>query len=231
MIEDLPIWIEALFILMTAYVIWFFYIANGKPITLLIAILFWSTLQSVLAYTGFYLPTDTSIPRFAFVLLPIIVLFIYALSPSQLQWTRQHRDLKKSTLLHTVRIGVEIVLFYLFVYKMVPELMTFEGRNFDILVGLTAPVIGYLFIRQHLKLNVLLIWNVVGLCLVSFIFINGLLSAELPFQQFGFDQPNRAIIYFPFILLPAVIVPLVIYTHVTDIIYIRSLMKNDEHNT
>jgi hypothetical protein len=59
-------------------------------------------------------------------------------------------DLKSLTILHTIRIPVELVLFFLFTYKAVPELMTFEGRNFDILSGITAPVIFYFaFIRKQ----------------------------------------------------------------------------------
>lgn len=41
--------------------------------------------------------------------------------------------------LHIVRIPVEIALFWLFLNKGIPELMTFEGQNFDILAGMTAP--------------------------------------------------------------------------------------------
>jgi hypothetical protein len=59
---------------------------------------------------------------------------------------------------------------------------------------------------------------VIGVFFVCFILINGILSSELPFQQFAFEQPNRAVNFFPFILLPAVIVPIVIWTHITDII-------------
>lgn len=223
MIEHLPVWINIIFILAVLFTIFFLYVLNGRSKKLLATLILWSMIHSCLAYTGFYLPMDTGVPRFVFVLLPTILFIIYALRPSQIEWMHQHRDLNKSTFLHTVRIVVEIVLLYLFINKMVPELMTFEGRNFDILAGLTAPIIGYLFINQNIGLKVLLIWNVIGLCLVLFVLINGILSAELPIQQFGFDQPSKAITYFPFILLPAVVVPIVVYTHVTDIIHIIKL--------
>ena len=230
MIKDLPIWVNLLFLLGVFYTIYFLYLSNGRSKKLLVSIVLWTSIQSILAYTGFYLVMDTTVPRFAFVLLPTILFIGYALLPAQIEWMHRHRDLNKSTFLHTVRIVVEIVLLYLFFYKMVPQLMTFEGRNFDILAGLTAPIIGYLFLKNKIGLNALLIWNFIGLCLVLFILINGLLSAELPIQQFGFDQPNRAITYFPFILLPAVVVPIVIYTHITDIIQIRRILLNQKQN-
>jgi hypothetical protein len=113
---------------------------------------------------------------------------------------------------------VEIVLFFLFTYKTVPELMTFEGRNFDILSGITAPVIFYFaFIRQQLNRQILLIWNFICLGLLVNIVTNAILSAPFPFQQFAFDQPNIAVLYFPFIWLPCCVVPLVLLSHLAAI--------------
>jgi hypothetical protein len=43
--------------------------------------------------------------------------------------------LKNITYLNVVRIPVELVLWWLFLHQAIPELMTFEGRNFDILAG------------------------------------------------------------------------------------------------
>jgi hypothetical protein len=114
---------------------------------------------------------------------------------------------------------------------MIPELMTFEGRNYDIILGITAPIIGWLFIKKKINRHVLLLWNIVGLFFVLFILVNGILSAELPFQQFGFEQPNRGINYFPFVLLPATIVPIVIWTHLSDIIKLRKELKTHHNST
>ena len=80
----------------------------------------------------------------------------------------------------------------------------FEGGNFDIIAGITSPVVGFLFIKKVLGNLFLILWNILCLGLVLFIMAIGTLSAEMPFQQFAFDQPNTAMIYFPFILLPAV---------------------------
>lgn len=223
MIENLPNWIDILFLITSIITILFFHYANGKPKIVTSLIIFWSIIQCCLAYSGFYLITDTIPPRFALAILPSTFLIIYGLFPKPLKWASKNRNIKWSTFLHTVRIPVEIVLLYLFFYKMVPELMTFEGRNFDILAGLTAPIIGLLYLKNKISKQTLLIWNMVGLLLVLFILVNGILSAELPFQQFGFEQPNRALGYFPYILLPSTIVPLVIYTHLSDILL---LIKN-----
>jgi len=114
---------------------------------------------------------------------------------------------------------------------MIPQLMTFEGINYDILIGITAPIIGFLYLKNKISKNFLMCWNIIGLILVLFIMIIGILSAELPFQQFGFEQPNRGLQYFPFILLPALIVPLMIYAHITDIIKLKKEITTIHKNT
>ena len=225
MIENLPDWIDLTFIVTCTLTIVLFYFSNGKPKKLTLLIVAWSVMQSVLAYIGFYQITDTIPPRFGLVLIPATFLIIYGLLPKQQRWFIEKRDTKISTYLHAVRLPVEIVLFGLFTHKMIPELMTFEGRNYDIVMGITAPIIGYLFMKQIISKKTLLVWNVVGLILVLFILFNGILSSELPFQQFGFEQPNRGINYFPFVLLPATIVPIVIWTHLSDIIKLRKEIK------
>ncbi|NHF61429.1 hypothetical protein FK220_018900 [Flavobacteriaceae bacterium TP-CH-4] len=227
MIEHLPLWITLLFLLTLGATVWLFYLANGKRRMFAGFIVLWSFAQGMLAYVGFYQETDTTPPRFALVLLPVTLLLIYGMLPKQRNWIFTHRNTQISTFLHTIRVPVEIVLWQLYLYGAIPELMTFEGRNFDILAGLTAPVVGYFYGTDRQSKKGLLWWNVAGLALVSFILFNGILSAELPFQQFAFDQPNRGITFFPFVLLPATIVPLVIYTHLTDILKLRREIRNE----
>lgn len=221
MIEALPIWIEVLFIATVLATIALFYYTNSKSKILTIAIILWSSAHGILAYKGFYQHTYSTPPRFALILLPASLFIIYGLLPKQQIWILKTRDRKISTLLHSVRIPVEIVLYALLMNKMIPALMTFEGRNFDILIGISAPIIALLINKGKIGKKGLLVWNIVGLIFVLFILVNGILSAELPFQQFGFEQPNKAITFFPFVLLPATVVPIVIWTHLSDIVKLK----------
>lgn len=218
MIENLPNWINWLFLLTAVLTIVIFHYANGKPKKLMFLIIIWSLIQSILAFTGFYEKTALIPPRFLIVLIPVFISLIYGLTKRPLKWIIENKNIKLSMFIHTIRFPIEIVLLYLFMNNMMPELMTFEGRNLDILAGITAPIIGILFLKNIIDRNVLIIWNIIGLCLILFVFVNGILSSELPIQMFGFEQPTKAPNYFPFILLPATIVPIVIYSHITDIV-------------
>ena len=98
-----------------------------------------------------------------------------------------------------------------------------EGRNFDIISGITAPLIYYYgFVKKRLNKNILIAWNLLCLALLLNIVINAVLSAPFPFQQFAFNQPNIAVFYFPYVWLPGCIVPLVLLSH---LVAIKQLMS------
>lgn len=231
MIENMPIWIDYVFLLAFILSLVLFYRSNNNSLSIVFIILIWSVIHGLLAYLGFYQDMEATPPRFALILIPTLLVIALCFTKKHQNWILRNRNTQVSTFIHLVRIPVEIVLFQLFIYKMVPELMTFEGRNFDILAGLSAPVIGFLYANKKLGKKTLLIWNTMGLLLVSFILVNGILSAKLPFQVFAFEQPNLAVMYFPYVLLPATIVPLVLWTHLTDIIKLLHELNHGKNLT
>lgn len=187
-------------------------------------LILWVVLQALLALSHFYSSnTMTTPPRFLLVILPIVPVFLLAFFTKKGQIFLDSLPLLPITWLNLVRIPVEFCLYWLFLEKMIPELMTFSGRNFDILAGLTAPMIAYFGLQKNRFSNkVILFWNYISLGLLLFIIFNGLLSAPTILQQFAFDQPNIALAYFPYILLPGLIVPLVLFGHFVSI---RQLSK------
>lgn len=225
MIENLPWYISITFILTTFITVSFFLYAikqtvfettSAKILSFLIA--FWLIFQAILSIGGFYLVTDAVPPRILLTgVLPTFLIIILYFSFARKTFIEK-LPLKILTILHIIRIPVEIVLFWLFQEKLVPELMTFEGRNFDILSGLTAPVVYWLAFRDG-KINrkLLIIWNILALGLLINIVTNAILSFPFPLQQFAFEQPNRAVLYFPYIWLPTVIVPIVLFSHLISL--------------
>ena len=118
-----------------------------------------------------------------------------------------------------VRIPVELVLLWLYQYRAVPQLMTFTGSNFDILSGISAPVMYFLCFHDDrlIRPRLLLAWNILCLLLLLNVVVRGLLSAPFVFQAFAFDQPNIAVLYFPFVWLPSFIVMAVLFGHLFSI--------------
>jgi hypothetical protein len=216
--NDLPVYISVLFVLATALTVFFFYRAAHSSRTPILLILGWMIIVAVLSLKEFFLVTDTVPPRFLLAVGPPLIFVATLFASRKGRRFIQQLDPKMLTILHIVRVPVEITLYYLFINKLVPEVMTFEGRNLDILSGLTAPLIYFLvFNKQWLGRKALIVWNVACLLLLFNVVIHAVLAAPTVMQQIEFDQPNIGVMYFPFAWLPACIVPLVLLSHLASL--------------
>jgi hypothetical protein len=115
--------------------------------------------------------------------------------------------------LNAFRIFVEILLWALYEENQAPIQMTFEGRNFDILSGLSAPIVAYLFTKGKISKTGLVIWNVICLGLLINIVTVAILSAPTPFRVFMNEPVNTIVTLFPVSWLPGLLVPLAYGLH------------------
>jgi len=224
--ENLPWYVATTFGITFLLTIWLFSKAAhyAKPFLTILALLI--IIQSALGLSGFYSDARFATMRFPLLVAPLLILCISQFLTRKGKVFLDSLDIKTLTLLHVIRIGVETVLFWLFVHKAIPEAMTFEGRNFDILSGLTAPLIYYFgFVKHKLNRQIIIIWNVACMLLLLNVVANAFLSLPERFQHFGFEQPLIAVGYFPYLLLPAILVPLVLFSHAAAI---RQLMLHKE---
>jgi hypothetical protein len=209
----LPLPIIALFLLTTLLALFAFIKAvRGSKTAILVSIL-WMVVQSGLALSGFYLVTNTLPPHFFAAVVPPIIAIVAMFLTAAGRRFLDGMELKWCILLHSIRVLVELNLYWLFLYKQVPIQMTFEAGNLDILVGITAPLIWWAYSRGKVGRTGLLVWNSLSLLSVLNAFTRAILSAPFGFQRFGFEQPTVAVLHFPFVLLPAFIVPVAILCH------------------
>ncbi len=115
--------------------------------------------------------------------------------------------------LQSFRIFVEILLWALFITNIAPIQMTFEGRNFDILSGITALVVAYMVAKNSIPKTVILIWNIACFGLLINIVGVALLSMPTPFRLFMNEPVNTIVTQFPVSLLPGLLVPLAYGLH------------------
>ncbi len=223
--ESVPAYVSVVFILTTFATVGFLIHAiksvgtDKLPSKVLIFILpLWIFFQAALSLGGFYLETGSFPPR----------LLLFGVGPTLLliaAYLAFFRDsfinklpLKTLTLLHVIRVPVELVLYWLFVAEQVPEIMTFEGQNFDILSGFLAPIVFLTAFRRDGTIRWLLIaHNLLGLLLLTNIVATAVVSLPSPMQMTAFDQPNRAVLFFPYIWLPTIVVPIVFFAHLSSL--------------
>jgi len=225
MLEQVPFSVSLLFILITLTTYGFFVAAvltaqsakvKGRAHFVALALLMWIIFQSTLSLNRWYMDRDASPPHLMFPLVStLVILSLLFLLPSGRRFLAGLNS-GVLTLLHIVRIPVEIGLYLLATWKQVPWSMTFSGINFDMISGITAPIIWWLgYHKKVLPKGVLVAWNVAALALLLIVVVRGIGAVPSPIQSWDFDQPNYAVMHFPFSWLPSLIVPLVFFSHVT----------------
>ncbi len=237
MISNIPPYTPILFILTICFtlviVFWILRDANNKSISkkahwIILGMIIWLLFQALVTIRGLYSGYLDSIPPniLSFGVIPNVLFILTLFLSSKGKDFIDVLSLNKITYLSLARIPIEFVLLSLFMHDKLPKSMTFEGVNFDIIMGLTAPFVIYFgFIKNKLSWRSILIWNVFGIGLLLSVVLIGLFSAPFPFQKLAFEQPNIALLYFPFSWLPTFIVPLVILGHFISIRQL--LLKRD----
>jgi hypothetical protein len=112
------------------------------------------------------------------------------------------------------RIAVEWLLHRLHQEGVVPVQMTYAGRNFDIVTGLTSGLLGLWLLRGHPPRRLVLAWNLLGLALLATIVTIAVLSTPVPFRRFLEDPPNLLPSLFPYVWLPTFLVQIALAGHV-----------------
>lgn len=232
---SLPVYVSIVFGATTLLTVYFlFWAVNHSGLSqrerkakwVLLISVFWLAAQASISLNGIYSDNLDQIPPWLFVLGvgPLVLLMIISFATKAGRNFIDGLPLEKLGWIHTVRVPVELVLYWAFYGAAVPKIMTFEGWNFDILAGLSAPLIMYYgFFLKKLSRNILLAWNFVCLGLVLFIITIAILSAPFPLQQLAFDQPNVLVLHYPFTWLPSFVAPMVVFVH---LISIRQLLKS-----
>lgn len=226
--ENIPASINLFFLLTVVCAVWLIYSATGRSKIVLFVVAAWILIQSLLAASGFYRHPESHPARFILLVLPpVLCALVLVLTPFGKKF-RENCALNGLVLFHLIRIPVEVILFLLFLQKKVPALMTFEHGNLDILSGISAVGIFFLLTtKKKLPTWIFLGWNFLCLALLGNIVIRAILSSPLPLQSLAFDQPNIAIFYFPFNLLPGFLVPAVLLCHLVTIRKILNKEKPD----
>ena len=183
-----------------------------------VLLLAWLVLLGILAARGFFSDFTRLPPRLIISLLtplPFVLLFMRAKPGKQFLLNIKPEYV---IYLQSFRILVEIALWVGVRNGSLPVQMSFEGRNFDILVGLFAfPVGYYCFVKKTWPSVVVLLYNIGGLILLLNIVIITALSLPTPLRVFHNEPDSSLVTTFPFIYLPGLLVPLAYTLHLISI--------------
>ncbi len=232
--EALPEYVSIIFVLITAttycFILYAAYYALGKkrnPLTILASLLLlWLLVTGYLAFDGFFQNFESSPPRLFFFVIPAILIILFLIINPKTRAGLMKMPITSLTYIHIVRIPVELCLWWLFGAGLVAGSMTFEGINFDILAGISAPFAGVFLVgkKSSNKITAIL-WNLICLGLVLHIVIRAISLTPYFYDGSGEELQNLAVFYFPFVWLPAFVVPAVIFSHLVSLVQL--MRKSD----
>lgn len=183
----------------------------------ILAFLAWTAFVSILSLAGTLSDFSGMPPRLFMVLIVPVIMIIVVMNAKATSEILQQIQPRALISLQVFRVFVEILLWGLFTQNLLPVQMTFEGRNFDILVGLTAPFVAWLYQHQKISRTLVIIWNFAGLLLLLNIVTIAILSMPTPMRVFLNDPANTIVAEFPIVWLPGLLVPLAYWLHLLSL--------------
>lgn len=125
------------------------------------------------------------------------------------------------------RIFVEIAIMATYLEGVLPIETTFEGFNYEIIIGIIAPIVAYfVYTKKRLSEQVALVFNYIGLGTLAVIIFIVITSLYFPkFWRESATLISQDFTRVPYLLLPGFLAPIAIFAHIFSIIQIRKSRK------
>ena len=176
----------------------------------------WFLAVTAAAVSGAWL--DPGVPRALGYILPALLLSLVLWRAGWLQAAVQTLSPSAIPWLQTMRVGGGLTLFAAWASGVAPWGWVATAGTGDILVGLGAVGVALLLgTGLSWSRTAAQVWNVFGLVDIAHTMVRGLLCAPGPQQRIFETPPNLVPMVFPFIYLPAFIVPLTILLHILSL--------------
>ena len=154
------------------------------------------------------------------IIIPLVIVLLFTFSKS-VKEILPHIPQEKIIRLQSFLFYVEVLLYGLFSEALLPVQMTFEGRNFDVITGVTAVLLttriaGFMLLDK-LPNALIISWNLLGLGLLINIVMIAILSMPTPLRYFMNGPANTVVTEFPVSMLPAFLVPMAYMLHLLSL--------------
>ena len=183
----------------------------------------WLAYVGMLSALGVISDVNARPPGIVFLALPIAACVVFLIASQRTRAVALAIPLGLLTVAQVFRLGVELGLHQLWMDGLVPRLMTYEGGNLDIYIGLSAPVAAYAWMKGWLGLRGLQLWNVAGLLALFNIMIRAVLTSPNFANPLGAEIPNVAMGMFPFTYIAGFLAPTALALHVLALRHISAL--------
>ena len=191
--------------------------ARGLAIRVAAALGAWLALIGALGASGALSSFDARPPRLMLVPLGAVVGLVILTRTATYRRLLEVASPSWPIAIQAMRVPIELGLWALFAAGRLPVHLTFEGRNVDVLVGLTAPVVAVALSRGWIGARAAALWNVASLGALANIVFMAITSLPGPLHLPWPGVPNTVVAEFPFVWLPGFLVPVALFGHVASL--------------
>ena len=203
-----------------------------RQVSTLAAILLigWATIVVFLGWNGIFEANEgTLFPFIALgVAVPLAVGCLFLLRSRKLALVLEHvpQGWLVSVQLYRALGAIFLILFWA---GKLPGVFALPAGIGDVFVGLTAPVVAYLYILKYRRACLaILTWNAIGILDLLLAITLGFLSSPSPFQGLVLESPNTMISSFPLVLIPTFAVPFSIILHLASLQGLRVEVRKSD---
>jgi hypothetical protein len=165
----------------------------------------WMALTWIAASSGILQQWDRRPPPFLFVIVVMTVLSLILAFGGVGTRIAQHIPLWALVAIQSFRLPLEVAMHALVSRGIMPNQMSYSGRNFDIVTGATAIAVAILVKQGYGGRRLVAVWNALGFALLVNVVSVAIASMPL-LRLFGDEHVVTFVTYTPFVWLPAVMV-------------------------
>lgn len=196
-----------------------------KILTFILPFLIWYIYLFLIERSGILLSMEMP-PKFPLLIFsPFVIFLIIFYFRNRKNKSVQAIPIKWPIYFQSFRVFVELLILYTFFSGIIPKSASFEGYNYDILMGLTAPIVALLVYRtNNLKKRVAYFWNMVGIIMI--LWVGFIIASSLYFPTIWGGAESLVsddFLKFPYLLLPAFLAPMGIFMHVIALIQLSNI--------
>lgn len=163
-------------------------------------------------------------PRFAlaFILPSFVFTGIFLFKSRKKKWIN---EIPEHWIIYfqSFRIVVETLFVYSVSAGILNHQVTIEGYNFDMIVGISAPIVALLVYQlKVLPRTIVKIWNFLGLAVLAsviFVFLTSVYKPEI----YGAAEPLLPLdaFVYPYVLVAGFLMPVAVFLHILSILQLR----------
>ena len=165
----------------------------------------WMAITWTAARSGILREWERRPPPFAFLVVGIVGLAAVIAFSGVGQRLARFVPLWALVAVQAFRLPLELAMHAMAEGGVMPGIMSYSGRNFDIVTGASAIVVALLTAAGLTGRRLVMLWNVAGFLLLANVVIVAILATPA-IHYFGDQQLNVWVTYPPFVWLPAVLV-------------------------